>query len=322
MIAGNDRVLAVLLDGILYLQDEKVDEEYWTVAYRPKETDAMVLVGTDAFIFGRNKVFVCGKDGKFLWKNTRWTSRFEKLSVEEQFDRVYDILERQNDGPEGQFSYEEAGVVAYAQKNGILLDYDSENRTALFARKDKGGSVTLYLQDAPGSRQEKATFTPSYAGESLPYTAVRGQGVFYLRDDKVMFISPGDDWKAFMTYQHPGKDGKTGKFVSVHYADLGENGAYTIYLDDEGQIFTDTRMIGINSVTPADWKCDITKVSGFAGNYIYSVQYADSLLSKLTFIKDVAAWEDEDVSDAWKPDKIWKEKWSYQRFGLNKGIFS
>lgn len=73
MIAGNETTLAVLLDGLLYVQENTVTDLYNGAGYMPRKTDALVLAGSKAFVFGHDKVFVCGSDGQYTWKKTKWT---------------------------------------------------------------------------------------------------------------------------------------------------------------------------------------------------------------------------------------------------------
>ncbi|MBR4078642.1 MAG: hypothetical protein IKK29_00380, partial [Christensenellaceae bacterium] len=301
-----------------YVQNPMITENYRNAGYKPKETDALIVHGTDAYVFGRNKVFVCGKNGYFTWKRTKWTKEFEKLSTEEQFDYVYDILERQNTTDQKKFSYDEVGAVAYAQRNGILIEYDSETHQAYFAKKANNGEVTLYLQSAPNQREELTRFKPTYDGTGIPYTMAGSDGILYLRDDQIVFIDKYS-YEEFVTFTHPEVDGKTDDFISLHYVDLGERGKYSIYVDDKDEIWIDTRLIGVNEIKRVDWDCDRVCVTGFAGNYIYSMEHDNSLLAKLTYIRDINS---ETGQEGWKFREVWAEDNNYQRIELKQSKFN
>ncbi len=317
LIAGNEETLAYIANGVLYVQNPTITDNYCNAGYRAKETDALVVKGTDAYVFGCDKVFVCGKRGYYTWKKTNWTSDFEKLSVEEQFERVYDILQRQNTTQETKFSYDEVGVVAYAQRNGLLIEYDSETNCAYFAEKAKDGEITVFLQSAPNQREELVSFTPTYNGTGLPYTMAGDDGILYLRDDQIVFIDKYSQDEV-VTFTHPEENRKTDRFVSLHYVDLGERGRYSIYLDEKDQIWIDTRLIGVGELVRVDWKCDEVRVTGFAGPYIYSLEHENDLLSKLTYFNDMDA---ETEYEGWKFHDIWAESNDYQRIELKPSAF-
>lgn len=69
--AGNQTAMAVLVNGTLRVYDSEQTKGYVQVSYKPRETDALVLVGSEAFVFGHNKVLVCGSDGRYTWKKTK-----------------------------------------------------------------------------------------------------------------------------------------------------------------------------------------------------------------------------------------------------------
>ena len=321
MIAGNEKSLAVLLDGLLYVQEDTVTDMYNGAGYMPRKTDALVLVGSKAFIFGYNKVFVCGSDGQYTWKKTKWTSEFENLSKEDQFERVYEILEHQNTREELKFSYDEVGTVAYAQRNGLLLGYDDESHMAIFALKGKDGNVTVYRQLKPGEREELGSFTPTYISESgLPYYADMNEKALVYLDGKQVKSLFWDNWVDYTMFTHPEWDGEDASLTSIHYGDLGEEGQYYVYLDDQQRIWLDTRLIGIVKVDGEEWNVETTRISGFAGDYIYSIQYNDSLLSKLTYLEDYNSEMNSDTS-GWGLTSIWMEDWSYQRIPMKRSNF-
>lgn len=321
--AGNQTAMAVLVNGTLRVYDSEQTKGYVQVSYKPRETDALVLVGSEAFVFGHNKVLVCGSDGRYTWKKTKWTSEFEKLSREEQFERVYDILERQNTGEKLKFSYDEVGVVAYAQRNGLLLGYDAESHTAVFSSRGEVGDVTVYRQHKPGEREELGTFTPTYPPEGgLPYYADMDEGVVIYLDGKQVKALFLDSWEEYTMFTHPEWDGDEVSLTSLHYGDVGEEGRYYVYLDDQTRRWTDPRLIGVENVYNAAWEGAVTKVSGFSGGYFYSFQYDDSsLLSKLTYWEDYKSKRDSGAS--WSElAYIWSEPWFYQRALLQRSTYA
>ena len=317
-IAGNEKTFAYISNNVLYVQNPSLTENYNNVGYKPKEKDALVVVGTDAYVFGHNHIFVAGKKGQYNWRQTKWTSEFLKLSEEEKYERVYDILERQNTTKKVYFSTYEVAVVAYAQRNGLLLDYDGETHSAYFTKKAEDGKVTVYLQSAPNQRKEVVSFTPSYHGVGQPYTMAGDQGILYLKDNQVVFIDKYS-YAEVVTFTHPEENGKTDNFVSLHYVDLGERGQYSAYVDENDQLWLDTRLIGVNSVTPFDWNCEKVRITGFTGSYLYSMEYENDLLSKLTYINDV---KQKSEHKGWKFHEIWAEDHSYQRIELKQSNFN
>ena len=317
LIAGNQETLAYVSNGVLYVQNPTITGNYRNAGYKTKATDALIIVGTDAYIFGYNKVFVCGKKGYYTWKKTNWTSKFEELSTEEQFEHVYDILERQNTTDTKKFSYDEVGAVAYAQRNGLLLEYDGETNQAYFADKAENGEITVYLQSAPNHREKVVSFTPTYDGPGIPYTMVGDEGILYLNGNQIVFIDKYS-FDEIVTFEHPETNGETDKFMSLHYADLGDRGQYSIYIDEKDQIWIDTRLIGVHGFTRVDWKCDKIRITGFAGNYIYSMEYDNDWLSKLTYINDL---DMKTEHSGWKFHEIWAESNDYQRIELKQSKF-
>lgn len=321
--AGNQTAMAVLLNGTLRVYDSEQTKGYVQVSYKPRETDALVLVGSEAFLFGHNKVLVCGSDGRYTWKKTKWTSEFEELSAQEQFERVYDILERQNTEEKLKFSYDEVGVVAYAQRNGLLLGYDAESHAAVFSSREENGDVTVYRQSGPGEREELGTFTPTYDPEGgLPYYADMNESVVIYLDEKQVKALSLDSWEEYDMFTHPEWDGGEVSLTSLHYGDVGEEGRYYIYLDDQTRRWTDPRLIGVENVYNADWEVAVTKISGFSGGYFYSFQYDDSsLLSKLTYLVDYKSKRDNGAS--WSElTYIWSEPWLYQRVLLQRSTYA
>ena len=318
LIAGNEETLAYVANGVVYVQNPTITENFRNAGYHARETDTLVLVGKSAYVFGRNKIFVVEKNGYYTWKRTHWTRDFEKLSPEEQFEHVYDILLRQDTTEETKFSYEEVGAVAYAQRSGLLIEYDSDTNRAYFAKKAKDGEITVYLQTGPNQREELTRFTPTYDGAGLPYTMAGDDGILYLRNDQIVFIDKYSGQEV-VTFTHPEEKGKTDRFVSLHYVDLGERGRYSIYLDDHDQIWIDTRLIGMDEIVRVDWACEKVRVSGFAGPYIYSMEYETDLVSKLTYRNDVNM---ETEHEGWKFHEIWAESNDFQRIELKPSKFN
>lgn len=322
MAAESSGYMAALVDGVLYVNAENMKRLVVAKAYLPRKTDALVLFNDRAFIFGHDKVFVADHYGSWTWKDTHWTSEFEDLDIEEQFDRVYDILERQNTQEWMDFSYEEVGVVAYAQRNGLLLNYDGATHSAWFASKGKDGAVTVYLQTGQGARQEQVTFTPECKGEGLPYVMIGTQGILYIKADKVYFLSRGSGWAEYLHFTAPVLTGeKPCSVLSINYVDLGDEGEYITYLDDRNRIFVDTSLMGKVNIQLLDFDSSSNKVTAAAGGYIYSIRHEDTLLSTLTFINDVNREQEEMGTAGWGWTEINLEKWSYTRLALQKDVF-
>lgn len=323
LIAGNEHAMAVLLNGLLYVQDATMENHIGGAAYLPKETDALVLNGTWAFIFGRDRIFMCGSKGNYMWKDTQYTTTFENLSWDEKCEYVYDILERQNTDEFMRFSYDEVGSVAYAQRNGLLLNYNRNTHTALFAKESDNGQITIFLQSSANTRTEQVTFDTDKSHSGQTYVMVGADGILCLQENNVIFFEQNSDWSRYNSFTHPEGDID---FSSIHYGWVGENcDVYSAYADTEGKIWLDTRNIGKNGVTPFSCNIDETKAIGFAGDYIYSIQYDDNLVSRLTYIQDVSiAKNDPNTSDSsgYRPYEIWMEAWAFQRIKLDTSILS
>ncbi len=323
LIAGNERALAVLLNGLLYVQNPTIENHIGGAAYLPKETDALVLNGTLAFIFGHDKILVCGPKGTYTWKNTHYTSAFEQLSWDEKCAYIYDILERQNTDEFLRFSYDEAGSVAYAQRSGLLLNYNRNTHTALFVKEVDNGQITVFAQTSADTRAEQVTFEPDKSDAGQPYVMAGADGILCLQGNRVVFLEQNSNWTRYNSFAHP--DGDV-DFRSIHYGWVGDNGdVYSVYPDTRDTIWVDTRNIGKNGVTPFPWNIAQTKVTGFAGDYLYSIQYDDNLISRLTYIQDVSIAKNEpNASDTsgYRPHEIWMEAWSFQRIRLDKAILS
>lgn len=314
LFAGNEQAMAVLLNGTLRVYDAALTKQYGKVSYQPRETDAMVLVGTEAFVFGRNKVLVSGSKGRYTWKKTKWTSEFEKLSEEEQFERVYDILERQNTQEKRKFFYDEVGMVAYAQRNGLLLGYDAEGHTALFASRGENGDVTVYRQGEAGQREKVLTFTPAYASNGgLPYYAdMNENAIRYLAGKEIKAVDLNDGTE-YTVFTYPEQDDEGAEFTALHYGDPGdENRRFCVYIDNREIAWLDRRPAGSERVESGAWDTGATKISGFAGERFYSFQYNDSsLLAKLTYLEDYKSMRNNGYPWTLLTD-IRSEDWHYQ----------
>lgn len=213
------------------------------------------------------------------------------------------------------------GAVAYAQRSGLLLNYDAKRHEAWFTLRDKDGAVTLYIQTAPGQREEKVTFVPDDSGKGLPYAAEGTKGVIFLKGNQVKFLSRNSHWEEYNHYTHPEEKGETRRLTCLNYMDLGEEGRYFVYLDDKDTICLDSSLIDIVKVTLQDFNSAESRVTVSAGNYIYSIQYEDSLLSKLTYLHDMDRNNEETETSGWSVSDIWMEDWTYQRIEMKRSIF-
>lgn len=272
------------------------------------------------FIFGHDEIFCVGSDGSYTWKDTKWTSELLALSEDERFERIYDILERQNTDENVLFLFEEVAAVAYAQRNGMLLDYDGETRCAYFASRDKSGAVTVYLQSAPTERREVASFTPDYPGSGLPYLMVRGRGIFYLHGDEVRFISL-DDWQSdTVFFTNPEKDGKKRDLLALAYIgpeyDDEDGDQYLIYTDGKTNLLIDPGLMGDFQVHEYNMDVSGFRLLGSVRDTVYLFHYTDSLLSRLTNFNDV-----DEVSDNWIGGALWRERPFYLHLDLNRSDY-
>lgn len=308
-IAGDDSVLAVLLNGVVHIYDDEMKNKIQTSAYLPRQTDAMVISDERVFIFGRNKIFVCGAQGEYTWKKTKYTSDFLKLSWEEQCEKVYDILERQNTEESLRFSYDEVGVVAYAQRNGLLLNYNRLTHTALFTQEDKDGRITVYAQSAPNQQTEQTSFTPNNAKQGQTWVMAGADGILFANGENIGFLAQAEGWAEYNSFTNPNADNH---FCSVHYGWTNESAdAYSVYVDEE-KMWVDTRNAGKEGVTPVTLHSRAA-VNGFAGNYFYSVQYKKNLLSRLTYWYDVRPETNPLTS-------VWFDTFDFQRVKLDESF--
>ena len=308
-IAGDDQMLVVLLNGVVHIYDDEMKNKIQTSAYLPRETDAMLISNGRVFIFGRNKIFVCGAQGEYTWKETKYTSDFLDLSWEEQCEKVYDILERQNTEESLRFSYDEVGVAAYAQRNGLLLNYNRLTHTALFTQEDKGGCITVYAQSAANQRTEQISFTPNNAKQGQTWVMAGADGILFADDERIRFLAQAEGCTEYNSFTNPDVGHN---FRSVHYGWTNETAdAYSVYVDEE-KMWVDTRNAGKEGVSPVTLHARAA-VNGFAGNYFYSVQYKKNLLSRLTYWYDVRP-ETNPLST------IWLETFDFQRVKLDESF--
>lgn len=313
LVAGNDETLAVLFHDILYLRDVKRGKLFSSGAYHAKAGDAMLLDGETAFIFGRDKIYVCGPSGHYMWKDTRYVSEFEKLSWEEKCERLYGLLEKQNTEEEACFSCEEVGLVARAQKSGLLLNYNRNTHEAMFTRPGEKGRIHFFTQNTPGVRQEQGSFVPEESDMGLTFVKIGMEGILYLDGSQVKFMAEFDDWKTYSSFTHP--DGKDFRTMNYGWVNGDYDQRYTAYLGSEEKLWLDVRNIGPNEVMPSDTVYDGSQLVGFAGPNIYVFIYPDDLLSRLTYIQDVrrAAEGKEDFSTSgFRADRIsgeWRQWW-------------
>ena len=309
LIAGDDSMLAVLLNGVVHVFNDEMTVKIATSAYIPRRTDAMLIANGKVFLFGKNKIFVCGAQGEYTWKDTRYTTDFTRLSWEEQCERVYDILERQNTGDDVRFSYDDVGVVVYAQRNGLLLNYNRLTHTALFVRENRDGSVTVYEQTAPANRKECTSFTPNATDRSKPWVAAGADGILYAADGSIRFLAQNEGWAQYTAFEDP--DNNTVR--SVHYGWIGESAdVYSVYVND-GKLWVDTRNVGVNAVTPITLN-DRAAVNGFAGNWFYSIQCKTGPLARLTYLYDVK--HDDTVVT------VWTDAFNLQRVQLDPAVLN
>lgn len=320
LIAGNDEVLAVLLNGLLYVQDAEVEKHIAGGAYRAEEGDAMVILGQRVFIFGRDRMYICGPEGNYTWKNTRYVSEFEALSWEDKCERLYEILERQNTEEDKRFSYEEVGLVARAQRSGLLMNYNGKYNEAMFTCPGEEGEIRFAIQTAPGVRQEEGFFVPDESDMGRTYVKVGMEGILYLDGREVRFMSQMDDWKGFYPVTHRSKQGyyRTLNYGWVH-GDYDQR--YSAYLDMEDRLYLDLRNIGETKVKQFALTQDTNHLLGFAGEYLYAIQYKENFLSWLTYIPDTwLAYRNEATSSTsgYRAEEIWMENWRFQRLRLDK----
>ena len=306
----SDTCIAFFLNGMVYLTDMEANEVYHTTAYTPGSEDAIVLVGEEAFIFSHDQIALIGPDGRYLWKDTTWTSDFESLSDEQQYDRLYAILEEQNDGQSGTISIEDVAVVACAQRNGRLLYYDAENHCAYFGEEGKTGEITILRQSALGTREEATVFTYNCDSDNLPYTMINADVVVYIDGDKIMFQGVNEDWST-VHYTNKSHDGEQHPFVSFHVMHDAKGNEYFAYQDSEDIICLE--LLGC-PVMEAVFDAHRFEAVYSMGDYIYCIEYdSDNLLNKYTYIRDVS--EDAGVT------AVWTEKWDWSRIHLHSGLW-
>lgn len=313
LVAGNDETLAVLFHDRLFLQDVDTKKSIGYGAYHAKAGDAMLLDDDVAFIFGQDRIYVCGPSGHYMWKDTRYVSEFEKLSWEDKCERLYALLEKQNTEGDVLFSCEEVGLVARAQKSGLLLNYNRNTHEAMFTREGDKGRIHFFTQGTPGVRVEQGSFVPEESDLGLTFVKIGTEGILYLDGSQVKFLAEFDGWKTYSSFTHP--DGKDFCTMNFGWVNGDYDQRYTAYLGSEEKLWLDVRNIGRNEVMPSDSVYNGSQLVGFAGPNIYVFIYPDDLLSRLTYIQDVRraaeGKEDFDTSN-FRADRIsgeWRQWW-------------
>lgn len=302
--------IAFCLNGVIYLTDTENNNVYHATAYALEPEDSIVMVGLEAFVFCRDRLLLLGPEGRYLHKDTKWTSEFEDLSPEEQYEKLYSILEKQNTDSSVGFGIEDVAVVAYAQRNGLLLYYNYETHSAYFARKDKDGQITILRQSAPDSRTEAAVFTPSCRSDNLPYTMINSTVVAYINEDQIIFQGVDEDWQT-VHYTNKTHDGKTHPFISFHVIHDEDGKEYFAYQDSQDMICLE--LLG-SPVKEAFF--DASRYDGVysVGSYVYAIAYdSGDLINRVTYAHDVT--NDESVTS------VWTENWSWDRIRLEPELW-
>ena len=308
--ASSDTNLGFCLNGMIYLVDVEKNECYHTTAYTPGQDDAMVMVGQEVFLFSNDRIALLGPSGRYLWKDTTWTSDFDRLSEEEQYDRLYAILEEQNDGQPGTISIEDVAVVACAQRSGRLLYYDAAEHCAYFGQAGKKGTITILCQSGLGVREKRTSFTPNYEGDNMPYTMLNADVVAYIDGNQIVFQGVNEDWSN-VHYTNKSHDGEQHPFVSFHVMHDEDGTEFFAYHDSEDAICLERLS---SAVMEAHF--NPTKYDGVysVGTYIYGIVYdSDDLLNKFTYVQDLQ--EDQDAT------AVWTENWSWERIHIHDGLW-
>lgn len=313
LVAGNDEWQAVLFHDILYLRDVKRGKQITNGAYHAKDGDAMLLCDDTAFVFGRDRIYVCGPSGHYMWKDTRYVSEFEKLSWEEQCEWLYALLEKQNTQEERTFSCEEVGLVARAQKSGLLLNYNRNTHEAMFTHEGEKGRIHFYTQSEPGVLAEEGSFVPTESDLGLPFVKIGTEGILYLDGSQVKFLAEFDGWKTYSSFTHP--EGKEFRTLNFGWVNGDYDQRYTAYLGSEEKLWLDVRNIGRNEVMPSDTVYEGSQLAGFAGPNVFVFIYPDDLLSRLTYIQDVrraSEGKEDFATSGFCADRIsgeWRQWW-------------
>lgn len=308
--ASTDTCIAFCLNGMVYLTDIQANELYHATAYNAAREDAIVMVDKEAFLFCHNRIALLGPDGRYLWENTNWTSDFERLSEKKQYEQLYAILEAQNDGQSGAIPIEDVAIVAYAQRNGLLLYYDTASHSAYFGQKNKTGEITILRQSAPETREEITSFTPQCDSDNLPYTMLNTEVLAYINGNRIIFQGVADEWDC-VHYENKIHDGKTHPFVSFHTLHDADGNEYFAYQDSEDIICVER--LG-SPVIEAKFDASRYDAVYSVGNYIYGIVYdSDNLLNSFTYINDR---QDGDTSTS-----VWTENWGWDRIHLHSGLW-
>ncbi|MCQ2432395.1 MAG: hypothetical protein MJ175_07315 [Clostridia bacterium] len=158
----------------------------------------------------------------------KWYKPFKNASAEELRALIMKNLIRSS--TDGNFrEMEEFVQVLYAQTTGMLLTYDGETQTALFA-EDKDGSIRLLRQTGTDSAEMVGAFGRSYGGQ--------GTGYFFL-DGTIYYV----DGCSIMTYDLT--ENKTTVWYDTgedsvrifNYIVLEDQSLVIAYVDDEGNMY-------------------------------------------------------------------------------------
>ncbi|MBQ7796207.1 MAG: hypothetical protein IJ374_06575, partial [Lachnospiraceae bacterium] len=308
--ASNDTYAAFGLNGMVYLFDVEANETNYYVAYTVEPKDAMVLVGKELFIFGDDKIVLLGPKGCYLWEDTEWASEYGHLSEEEQYERLYGILEKQNDGKSETISIEDVAVVARAQRTGQLLYYDAADHSAYFGQKGEKGEITILCQSAKGIREASTSFTPNCESENLPYTMLNADMVAYIDYDKIIFQGVKEDWTT-VHYTNKSHDGETHPFVSFHVLHDAEGNEYYAYQDNKDIICLER--LG-KTVIEAHCNAEEYEAVYSVGTDIFRVAYdSNNILNRFTYIKD--------LREGQEATEVRTEKWKWSRVQLADGLW-
>lgn len=306
--ASSGSNIAFCLNGMIYLHNAESNEIYRSVVYDAGPEDAMVMVGEEAFLFGDDRILLMGPDGQCKWTDTRWRTDFRKLSREEQYDRLYAVLEAQNDGRAGTIGIEDVAVVAYAQRIGLLMYYDAETHCAYFGQENKAGDITILRQNA-GGRTELTTFSPSCDSDNLPYTMINASTVAYIKGSDIFFRGVEEDWVS-CHYSNQTHNGESHPFVSLHVLHDEEGTEFFAYVDSEDILCVERLGDVVREV-----KFDTKHYNGIysVGTDIFCIVYDNNLLSRLTYIQD--RYEDQTILD------VCTEKWTWSRVRITNDLW-
>lgn len=129
------------------------------------------------------------KIGQRWQKKPGWDNDFDRLSEEEQLERVYDILVKAASSDQD-VSDEDFYNTALFVKQGKLVDFDEKTSTAYFARKEKDGTITLLRKD-PSGQKDILSFPDNFAGEGTGYAwQAEDKRFVYADGTKLLYFVP------------------------------------------------------------------------------------------------------------------------------------